>query len=197
MSTNANVIEIGCGPGYTTYAVLEAMSKVKITAVDNEPSMMQQARRNLDEYVEKGQVRLIEQDAVEYLMETPSQSIDGIISAFTLHNFRNDYRQQIMKEIQRVLPPGGVFVNADKYAQHDPIQHAEALNRQLTQFNNIYRQIGRLDLAESWIEHYLEDELRERIMYEQEAHIDLRNQGFQSTTTYRNGMEAIIVAVKS
>jgi len=53
-----DVFEIGCGTGITSLSLLTAREGMTLTAVDNEPDMLNQARHNLAEWVESGRLRL-------------------------------------------------------------------------------------------------------------------------------------------
>jgi methylase of polypeptide subunit release factors len=68
--------EIGCGTGLTTLALLDARDDVVIKAVDNEPSMLDQARKNLARWVEQGRLQLIEADALAGLKERRSRRVE-------------------------------------------------------------------------------------------------------------------------
>ena len=61
------VIEIGCGPGYTTLIILDADQRTKITALDNEPVMISQAEQILKQGIDKNRVELVQSDALEFL----------------------------------------------------------------------------------------------------------------------------------
>lgn len=111
-----SLLELGCGTGVTTLNLIHARPDTIMTSVDNEPTMLNQARRNLAEVLEHGRLRLVENDALSHLRDTPSASVDIVATAYTLHNFLNGYRLRVLEEIFRVLKPGGIFVNGDRYA---------------------------------------------------------------------------------
>ena len=106
-----SVFEIGCGAGVTTRALLQSRSDLAILAVDNEPAMLDQARRNLSQPIGQGHVRFIEADALSALRALPADSQDVVASAYAVHNFLETYRTQVLIEIYRVLRPSGLFVN--------------------------------------------------------------------------------------
>tara|TARA_Y100000310_G_C20656794_1_gene802393 strand:+ start:1570 stop:2283 length:714 start_codon:yes stop_codon:yes gene_type:complete len=188
-------LELGCGPGYTTSVILSADSRIRVKAVDNEPVMISQARTCLDDYVKEGRVELVEQDALIYLQSLEDESVDVFASGFTLHNFNNEYRNQVLNEVYRIMKKGGLFVNADKYARDE--EHNEDLQWQLQQFKEKYRAIGRNDLEEEWVRHYLEDNNPEILMNEKESLNGMQEMGFKEIRgVYRQHMEAVVVAAK-
>ncbi len=188
-------LELGCGPGYTTSVILSADSRIRVKAVDNEPVMISQARTCLEDYVKEGRVELVEQDALTYLQSLEDESVDVFASGFTLHNFDNEYRNQVLNEVYRIMKKGGLFVNADKYARDE--EHNEDLQWQLQQFREKYDAIGRPDLKEEWTKHYLEDEAPKVIMLEEEAIAEMKKIGFSSIDILlRKKMEAILSCQK-
>ena len=62
-----NVLEIGCGPGYTTEIILNSDKRTKVFAVDNEPVMISKAKIVLNNFIKNNRVKLIEADALEFL----------------------------------------------------------------------------------------------------------------------------------
>jgi len=191
------VLEIGCGPGYTTLIILDSDERTKIVAVDNEPVMIEQAKEILKEFVDNGRVKLIEDDALEFLKNQSSDSFDVFASGFTLHNFPKEFREQVIKEIYRVLKPEGIFVNTDKYAFNDESKHKKSLHWQLQQFKEKYSRINRPDLIQEWTNHYLEDDKPEIVMNESESMKSMGKTGFKDLKmVFRKQMEAVLFARK-
>ncbi|MAG60691.1 hypothetical protein CL619_02785 [archaeon] len=191
-----SILEIGCGNGCTTALLVESNPTARITAIDNETTMIRQAKNCLDEYVGEGQVKLVEQDALDYLQSLPTKSVDAVASVFTLHNFQREYRGEILKEIHRVLNESGIFVNGDKYARDNRKEHQQDLAWQLEQFK-LYDKMGRPELRQQWREHYLEDEAPKVIMLEEEAIAEMKKIGFSSIDILlRKKMEAILSCQK-
>ncbi|MEA3515216.1 MAG: class I SAM-dependent methyltransferase [Nanoarchaeota archaeon] len=191
------ILEIGCGPGYTTLIILDSDNRTRIIAVDNEPVMIKQAKEILNKFIKNNRVELIEYDALKFLKKQSSDSFDVFASGFTLHNFTKDYREKVIKEIYRVLKQGGIFVNADKYALDDKSEHKQSLNWQLQQFKEGYSRINRPDLIEEWTNHYLEDDKPEVIMKESESIKSMSKIGFKNIKLlFRKQMEAILFAKK-
>ncbi len=191
------VLEIGCGPGYTSLIILDADKRTKIVAVDNEPVMVEQAKEILKEFIDHGRVQLIEDDALEFLKKQSSDSFDVFASGFTLHNLPNDFREKVLKEICRVLKSEGIFVNADKYALNNESEHRKSLNWQLQQFKEKYSQINRSDLIEEWTKHYLQDDKTNIIMRESDSIKSMNGIGFKDIKIlFRKQMDAVLFARK-
>ena len=83
-------------------------------------------------------------------------SFDGIISVWVVHNLLKEEQQEILREIYRVLKPGGVFINGDKIVIDDPTQYQKDFEWQMKQFD-LFSNIDREDLNISWKKDYEED----------------------------------------
>jgi len=187
-------VEIGCGSGVTTFAILTSRPDVHVRAVDSEEEMISQARGNLDSFLREGRCEVILADAASYLEGLAPASVDVVASALTLHNLERTHRSRVHAAIRRVLRPGGLFVNADKYAE-DGAQRFRALDIALGRFFDALVPIGKLNLLRAWVLHNVADQSPERVMKETETIEELRRLGFREITVAdRHNMEAVLVA---
>lgn len=190
------VLELGCGTGFTTAAILAARPDVHLSTVDNEGQMVAQARRNLRSWIGAGTVKVAQADALSYLARRRTGSADAVASMFTLHNFDRRYRARVLRQIHRVLNPGGILVNADKYALGARAQ-ARVLREQMIRYFDVLVPIGRHDLFNEVVAHYMSDEDEAHIMKEAAAVREMRRLGFRSIRrTFRRGMDAVYLAAK-
>jgi ubiquinone/menaquinone biosynthesis C-methylase UbiE len=193
---NLKALELGCGSGYTTHMLLRSRKDVVLTAIDNEPGMLKTATESLKDWLSSGRLILVESDALEYLRSAQGDSIDIVASAWTLHNFDNSYRHDLLVQVLRVLKPGGLFVNGDKYAQHG-MEHHRALHEQMERFFEAYLPIGKYEFLREFVLHNLDDEAPSRIMHEAEAMDQMTKIGFKDIrVAYRRGMEAVVAALR-
>lgn len=158
------IFEIGCGTGITSRYLLDAQPEATVVAVDNAPSMIQQAASFLDASIESGQLRLIESDALSVLKTLDDHSIDVVASAYAIHNFLHGYRRRVHEEIFRVLRPGGVLVNGDRFGIDDEKTHLLTIQAEVKEYFRVFREADRLDLLEQWMVHLLSDESAEHAM---------------------------------
>jgi tRNA (cmo5U34)-methyltransferase len=197
-NTHLNLLEIGCGTGITTAHLLAYRDQIKITGIDNAPAMLSQARQNLAEVLEKGQLHLIEIDALSYLQGLPAGSVDIVASAYALHNFLNGYRRQVLEEILRVLKPGGLFINGDRYAVDDASEHLRNTQEEVKNYFRVFLEMNRPDLLEQWIIHLFSDESEDHIMRLQHALDAMAGIGFRNAAVhFRDGVNALVRAVKA
>ena len=193
-----NLLEIGCGTGITTTCLLAGREDISITSVDNAPAMLSQARQNLASALAERRLRLIENDALSCLRGISDNSVDIVASAYTLHNFLNGYRWKVLQEIKRVLKPGGLFVNGDRYAVDDPGEHLRNTQEEVRHYFRVFIEMNRPDLLEQWIVHLFSDESEEHIMRLQPALDAMTEIGFRDIRMhFRDGVNALVSAVKA
>lgn len=185
------VLEIGCGTGITTNQILKADSRIHITAIDNEPKMIEQAKKSISPV----RVRFVEKEASAYFKTCQNCSFNVIASGNTLHNFPKDYREEFLEECFRVLKPQGLFINADKYAIDCAKEHEKELDKQFEQYEKTFLKYGKPEMAQKWIEHENHDKLPDIIMKEKESIKQMRKIGFKEVKIfYRNHLHAILTA---
>jgi tRNA (cmo5U34)-methyltransferase len=195
--THLNLLEIGCGTGITTAHLLAYHDRMKIVSIDNAPAMLAQARQNLAEALNNGHLQLIENDALSYLHEVPDNSFNIVASAYALHNFLDGYRTKALEEILRVLKPGGLFINGDRYAVDDAGEHLKNTQEEVKGYFRVFLNMNRPDLLEQWIVHLFSDESENHIMRLQTALDIMARIGFRDIgLNFREGTNALVSAVK-
>jgi ubiquinone/menaquinone biosynthesis C-methylase UbiE len=112
--TTPVVLDLGCGSGASTQAVLDAWTAgggptagLEVTGVDASGGMVAQARAK----VWPAGVDLVVADAVAHLRGLPDASVDGVLGAYLLRNVPD--RQALVDEAARVLRPGRALVLHD------------------------------------------------------------------------------------
>ncbi|HTV32543.1 MAG TPA: class I SAM-dependent methyltransferase [Methylocella sp.] len=192
-----SVLEIGCGTGVTTLALVRAEPNLQILSIDNEPAMLSQARENLAPFVSTGQVRLVEADALTALEGQTGESLDLVASAYAIHNFREVYRTAVLAEIFRVLRPGGLFVNGDRYALDEPAAHTKHTQEELRGYFKVFAKINRFDLLEQWVVHLFGDESPDHIMRLGASLGKMQDLGFAPVDVpFREGVNTLLTAGK-
>ena len=112
-SPTANVLELGCGPGYMWKECLDRIPDGwSITLSDLSDGMLDAAWRDLVVTGRAFKYQQIDTQSIPY----PDQTFDIVIANFMLHHVPD--RPKALREIQRVLVPGGHFVAATSGHAH-------------------------------------------------------------------------------
>jgi len=197
-ATQLELLEIGCGTGVTSICLLASRTDVRIESVDNAPAMLAQARQNLAAALTEQRLRLVENDALSHLQGMPDASIDIVASAYALHNFLDGYRRRVLEEVLRVLKPGSLFVNGDRYALDDAAEHLKNTQQEVKGYFRVFNELKRPDLLEQWIVHLFSDESEEHIMRLRPAFDIMAEIGFQDINlNFRDGVNALVSGVKA
>jgi ubiquinone/menaquinone biosynthesis C-methylase UbiE len=104
----ANVLEVGCGPGFVTRLLLESFPRVSVTGLDADATMLAHAR---DQVGDSDRVRIVEASATATGL--PDAAFDIVLARFLLQHLPNV--DDALVELRRVLAPGGrlIVVDAD------------------------------------------------------------------------------------
>jgi len=100
-----NVLEVGCGVGAQVAVLLRRWPELTVTGVDRVGVQLQQAREFLAPEITAGRVRLTRGEGTR--LPFPDRSFDGAFVCWVLEHA--DDPAGILKEIKRVLTPGGVL----------------------------------------------------------------------------------------
>lgn len=194
---NLSVVELGGGTGITTLALLSASDKFNILSIDNEPVMQDQAKKHLHKWTEIGKLSFCGDDALAALKNIATDSVDVVASAYTLHNFLDTYRKQVIDEIFRILKPGGRFINGDRYGLDDISKHTRTIQEEVGRYFKVLTRINKLDVLEHWIVHLFSDESENHVMRESVALEQLRDAGFSNINlSHRLEVNALVTAIK-
>lgn len=192
-----SIVELGGGTGITTLSILSADERSHVLSVDNEPTMQNQAKQSLEAWVDSGRLAFSSNDALSALKQLEGDSVDIVASAYTLHNFEAGYRQQVIKEIFRVLKSGGQFINGDRYALDELSVHTRNTQKEVAGYFKVLIEIDRLDLLEHWVIHLFNDESENHIMRESIALQQMIEAGFERIQfKLRHEVNALLTATK-
>ena len=104
------VLEIGCGTGSLSLAVKRQYPQALVTGVDIAPDMLATAR----EKARKAELDVTFREGRIEAIPSPDRYFDVVLSSLMLHHVHSsDAREQGMREILRVLKPGGCLLIAD------------------------------------------------------------------------------------
>lgn len=97
------VLEIGCGRGIGADIALSDFGAASVDAFDLDPKMVNQAKRYLNKHGAKAHVWVGDASAIS----VPDSTYDAVLDFGIIHHVP-EWRRTV-REIQRVLKPGGCF----------------------------------------------------------------------------------------
>lgn len=100
------VLEVGCGRG-VGMEILLSLDAEHATGFDLDPRMIALAGRRLSKYNDRARVFVGDAEAID----APDASFDAVVDYGVIHHIPQ--WRQTLKEIARVLKPGGVFYFED------------------------------------------------------------------------------------
>jgi tRNA (cmo5U34)-methyltransferase len=106
------VLDLGAGTGMLAARVAAAYPEAELVLTDGAPAMLEQARAALDP-----RAQLHVADLADPL---PGGGFDAVVSALAIHHLDDDAKRDLFARVRAVLPPGGVFVNAEQVAGPTP-----------------------------------------------------------------------------
>jgi tRNA (cmo5U34)-methyltransferase len=191
------VVDIGCGDGVTSEAILKSCHDISLTAIDHELTMAEQASSRLSAWVENDRAKVELSDASDWISKTEDSCLDIVASAFTFHGFDQSYRQHLLEDVHRTLRPGGMFVNGDIYVSDNDQERIRHLQDQIGRIIDAFLREGEHDLLCHWVAHYALDQLTDRVMKRNEALQQMKDIGFREVNfIWQSEMHAALVARK-
>ncbi len=181
----AKILDLGVGTGQTSLVVKKVFPEAHLTAIDFSSAMLEQARKRLGE------------DGIEYLLgdyaswSYPHDHFDIVLCVFGLHHQCADGKAFMIRRIQRMLKPGGLFILADLMTREDPHQAAydEALH-----YAHMVRRASSPERLREWAHHHrcLND-----LMTRENCARLLKQNGFESELVFEKHNTALFVAERS
>lgn len=109
--SDTQILDLCCGSGQATQFLVKYSENV--TGLDASPKSLQRARRNVPE------ANYVEAFAEE--MPFAEHLFDVVHTSTALHEMQPEQLRKIIKEVYRVLKPGGIFVLVDFHAPTNPV----------------------------------------------------------------------------
>ncbi|OFW55558.1 MAG: hypothetical protein A2V52_02205 [Actinobacteria bacterium RBG_19FT_COMBO_54_7] len=105
-----DILDIGCGTGNLIARILEELPGARVAAVD--PS---QGMRDICSERFEGSDRVSIAAGHALAIPFPDAAFDDVVTSLALHHVHYDLREDCVREIARVLKPGGRFICADTF----------------------------------------------------------------------------------
>jgi ubiquinone/menaquinone biosynthesis C-methylase UbiE len=125
------VLDLGCGTGNATAALLSRVEGARVTAMDPSAGMRETAAERFEN---DDRVTVKEGDALG--IPAPDAAFDALISNLAIHHVTPDLRGKGAAEMARVLKPGGTLVYADMFTDvdstgRDPARMKDLIDKQV------------------------------------------------------------------
>jgi tRNA (cmo5U34)-methyltransferase len=119
----AHVLDLGAGTGALSAAVLARLPGVRVTLVDVDTAMLDEARQRLAPFAER--VRFREASFLE-----PLPDADAVVASLALHHVHDlAAKTDLYRSIHDALSPGGVLLNLDAAITEDARLNALTFDR--------------------------------------------------------------------
>jgi len=112
--SDCQVLDIGAGSGEVSALLLSRHADVRITALEPSAAMVEVLRARLAAWSDR--VRIEATDALHFATARP---FAAVVSNLVLHNLGNRDKRRVLRNITRMLAPGGAFVWGDMIVQSD------------------------------------------------------------------------------
>ncbi len=117
------VVDLCCGEGLLSRALLERFPRARVMAVDRSPAMLEQARAALAGH--GGQFSTRTFDLADRTWRTFPEPVRAFVSSLAVHHLDGAGKQRLFADLAAALIPGGALVIADL------VQPATAAAREL------------------------------------------------------------------
>ncbi len=103
------LLDLGCGTGTLTKMIAESVPELHVVGFDADPATLKQAQKKLSSM--GGRVTL--QQGFAQQIPFSADSFDIVVSSLFFHHLSREQKNEALKEIFRVLKPGGRLHIAD------------------------------------------------------------------------------------
>jgi ubiquinone/menaquinone biosynthesis C-methylase UbiE len=146
-------LDLGCGDGVLSAAILERFPQAEGVLVDFSEPMLDAARKRFAG--REASLRLVNAD---YGLESWKGAVDwlgpydAIVSGYSIHHQPDTRKRRVYAEIFRLLRPGGIFVNVEHVSS--PSAWVGSVNDELF-IDHLHRQLedrSRAEVAETYLQ---------------------------------------------
>jgi ubiquinone/menaquinone biosynthesis C-methylase UbiE len=184
-------LDIGAGYGFTTKLVAEKFPNAHFILNEFDDNLLSQS----DEYLKDFSIDKRLGDIEEVIKSIPDGTLDAVYTAWVIHNFPQEKRSVIYKEIARVLKPNGLFVALEKVGNTGE-QRVADLAQAIIDLEPFISKYNRPDLFIEWVKHDLRDEEADLVFTDDEQEKYLTENGFTWEYIKHILLEKVIVAAK-
>lgn len=103
------VLDLGCGTATLTLLIKQSHPEAQVTGLDGDPKALQIAK----EKVANSGLDITLDEGMAFDLPYPDNSFDRVFSGLLFHHLAREDKERTLKEVYRVLKPGGELHVAD------------------------------------------------------------------------------------
>jgi class 3 adenylate cyclase/cyclopropane fatty-acyl-phospholipid synthase-like methyltransferase len=112
------VVELGCGEGTLSYAILDHLPTAQVTALDGSESMRDRASANLSRFSERSSVEAFQLESTEWWGRL--EGVDCVVASKVLHHLPDADKLALFEAIQAAMSDRGALLVADAIVAQRP-----------------------------------------------------------------------------
>ena len=103
------VLDVGCGTGTLLVLLKRRYPEIEAVGIDPDPRALERATRK----ARRAQLRIRFERGFADRLDCETSSFDRVLSSFMFHHLEGDAKFATLRQVQRVLKPGGCFDMVD------------------------------------------------------------------------------------
>jgi tRNA (cmo5U34)-methyltransferase len=113
-----HIMELCCGEGLLTRALLDHFPSATVHALDGSPKMLESTERRAG--AQRPRLELQHFDLAARDWRSPAFPVHAVVSSLAVHHLDGGRKQALFRDLAAIIAPGGVFVLADLVAPARP-----------------------------------------------------------------------------
>ncbi len=113
----ADVLDLGCGTGTLAIELKRFVPGAEVTGLDADPQILEQARKK----AERAGLEISFDEGLSTALPYKDRSFDRVLSTLFFHHLPTEDKRDTLREVARVLRPGGELHVADIGKPRDPL----------------------------------------------------------------------------
>jgi tRNA (cmo5U34)-methyltransferase len=184
--SDGRVLDLGGGTGALSAAVLDGLPGVRVTVLDVDTEMLEEARRRLARFTDR--VSFYEGSFLD-----PLPAADAVVASLALHHVHDlRTKTELYRAIHDALSPGGVVINLDAAVTED-----QRLNRLV--FDRMAARMGDHGITDAESRRHFAAWAEEDRYFPLDAEFGaLRRAGFDEVECFwRRGLSAVMCGLRA
>lgn len=103
------ILDLGCGTATLTFLIKQAHPDTEVTGLDGDPKALNIARKK----IAQSGLSITLDEGMAFDLPYPDNSFDRVFSSLLFHHLTREDKERTLKEVYRVLRPGGELHVAD------------------------------------------------------------------------------------